>query len=526
MKISSNHPLRKGLCFAQLFDCLICTLLLGTILAAIFSVSAIFPDKLIDAKYFFTWGMRIITCITISLRIVCTKKRLPLQTYYKFIEFSIVLACTFQALFFLVQTTGIILPYCEYGVGSFENTAGLASCLSISLPISWNLTNKNSKIKTILLYISKAICIIAIVYSQSRTGIICIIVFTFLRIVPKDKWKWLGVIIPLLFFTILFYKSDSSKGRWFILQRSIEMIWLHPWFGYGKGGFEAHYMDIQATYFMRHPFSEYGMLADNIKHPLNEWIAATIDFGLIGLFVIVSFFASTIRYANKHPSKYSSQGLMILIGIGIFSCFSYPFQYPFTWLMLIFSLCCIYNISFGRFKKPLAYLVIFGGFGMGYLIGTDCKDNIKLEKMQEKSNCGLSKRILPQYKSLYHRQRHDCRFLFYYAYDLYLAEQTQEALKKAKECHTLLADYELNLLTGDIFKSLGQKDSSLHYYRHAHYMCPSRLTPLYEMYRVCKEYKDTMAYTKLRYAILHKPIKVKSKETERIIQEIKNEPSI
>ena len=60
-------------------------------------------------------------------------------------------------------------------------------------------------------------------------------------------------------------------------------------------------MDIQATYFMRHPFSEYGMLADNIKHPLNEWIAATIDFGLIGLFVIVSFFASTIRYANKHP---------------------------------------------------------------------------------------------------------------------------------------------------------------------------------------------------------------------------------
>lgn len=121
--------------------------------------------------------------------------------------------------------------------------------------------------------------------------------------------------------------------------------------------------------------------------------------------------------------------------------------------MLIFSLCCIYNISFGRFKKPLAYLVIFGGFGMGYLIGTDCKDNIKLEKMQEKSNCGLSKRILPQYKSLYHRQRHDCRFLFYYAYDLFLAEQTQEALKKAKECHTLLADYELNLLTGDIFKS-------------------------------------------------------------------------
>lgn len=211
MKISSNHPLRKGLCFAQLFDCLICTLLLGTILAAIFSVSAIFPDKLIDAKYFFTWGMSIITCITISLRIVCTKKRLPLQTYYKFIEFSIVLACTFQALFFLVQTTGIILPYCEYGVGSFENTAGLASCLSISLPISWNLTNKNSKIKTILLYISKAICIIAIVYSQSRTGIICIIVFTFLRIVPKDKWKWLGVIIPLLFSQYYSTKVTPAK---------------------------------------------------------------------------------------------------------------------------------------------------------------------------------------------------------------------------------------------------------------------------------------------------------------------------
>lgn len=523
MKINLNHLLRKFLCFAQLFDYLICALLLGTILAAIFSASTIFPDMLIDAKYYFTWGMGIITCIAIALRIVCLREEIPLQTYCRFLELGIIITCSCQALFFLSQTAAIILPYCEYGAGSFENVAGFASCLAISLPIGWNPANKNSKCKTFLLYISKAICIIAIIYSQSRTGVICIVVLLFLWIAPRDKRKWLYITMPLLLFAALFYKTDSSKGRWFILQRSIEMISYHPWLGYGKGGFEAHYMDVQATYFMQHPHSECGMLADNIKHPLNEWIAATIDFGIIGLFVIVLFFVLTIRYTNRHPSTYTSQGLMILMGIGIFSCFSYPFQYPFTWLMLIFSLCCIYSIPLGRFKKPLAYLSFFYSISMGYIIGTDCKDNIKLEKMQEKSNCGLSKRILPQYKTLYHRQSHDCRFMFYYAYDLYLAEQPQEALKKAKECQSLLADYELTLLIGDIFKSLGQKDSSLHYYRYAHYMCPSRLTPLYEMYRVCKEYRDTIAFTKLRSAILNTPIKVKSKEAERIIQDIKNE---
>lgn len=523
MKINLNKLLRKAFCFAQLFDALICILLLGTILASIFSASTIFPDMLIDAKYYFTWEMGIITCITIALRIIFIGKALPLFTYCNFFEFSVVLACSSQALLFLAQKIGITLPYYEYGAGSFDNVAGLASCLAISLPIGWNLTSKSNKIKVTLLWLSKVICGIAIILSQSRTGIICIALFVILWITPKNKWKWVWGTIPLLVIAALLYKSDSSKGRWFILQRSLEMIRQHPLFGYGKGGFEAHYMDMQATYFMKHPYSEYWMLADNIKHPLNEWIAATVDFGCIGLVAILLFFAFTIRYASKQSSPSSSLGLMILIGIGIFSCFSYPFQYPFTWVMLIYSLCCIYSSPLRLYKKFIAYPAFICGIGIGYAIGTECKDNIKLEKMQEKSSCGLSKKILPQYKELYPRLRQDPRFLFYYASDLYLADHTQEALAKAKECKALLAYYELSLLIGDIFKSLGQKDSSLHYYRYAHFMCPVRLTPLYEMYHVYQEYGDTIASKRLRYKILHQPLKVKSEETDRMLQEIKND---
>ena len=176
MKINLNNPLRNVLCFTQLFDYLICALLLGTILAALFSVSTKFPDILIDAKYYFTWGMSIITCIAIALRIVSLREEIPLQTYCRFLEYGIIIACSCQAIFFFMQIAGIILPYCEYGAGSFENVAGFASCLAISLPIGWNPANKNSKCKNILLYFSKAICIIAIIYSQSRTGVICVVV--------------------------------------------------------------------------------------------------------------------------------------------------------------------------------------------------------------------------------------------------------------------------------------------------------------------------------------------------------------
>jgi len=48
----------------------------------------------------------------------------------------------------------------------------------------------------------------------------------------------------------------------------------------GVRPFQARYMDYQADYFKKHPTTQYAQLADNVKHPFNEFLNITVD--LIG----------------------------------------------------------------------------------------------------------------------------------------------------------------------------------------------------------------------------------------------------
>ena len=146
-----------------------------------------------------------------------------------------------------------------------------------------------------------------------------------------------------------------------------------------------------------------------------------------------------------------------------------------------------------------------------------------LEKLYEKTNLGLYDKVMPKYQELYPQHKRDCQFLFYYASNLHLKGQEQLALQKAMLCKFYLADYELSLLIGDIYRGMGRKDSALFYYERAHYMCPSRISPLYEMFNVYRDYEDKAGCIRLKSIILHKNIKIESKETNRIIQEVAND---
>ncbi len=501
-------------------DCTITLLAVCTVVASIFSASDLFPDILIDAKFYFTYGLAAVTGTIWASRTLLSSK---VQTFplAALLESTFWIVCTAEAIFFTLQKIGIILPYNKFGAGSFENVAGFSSCLSFSLLMGWETMEKWNKPIQWLFYVSKVICIITIIWAQSRTGMLCILTFLMQKYCPKHQQKRMFILLPLIIGGALFYKSDSSKGRWFILQRSHELACEHPWLGWGKNGFIAHYMDFQAAFFVRNPQNEYVMLADNIHHPLNEWIAVIVEYGIMGAAIITLFLAFTFLYALGHKNHKTHLGITTLGHIGIFALFSYPFQYPFTWLTLGFSLWCIYRNTLQRHTKIIALVCFCCTITFGYKITIDCQSNIELAQIQDKIHYGLAPKMIPRYQRLYPKMKDDSRFLFYYATALYLSERYPEALKEARRCKSLFADYELNLFLGDIFREMKQKDSTLYYYTHAHNMCPSRLTPLYEIYRTHQMYGDTIECQKLRKIILEKPIKVKSEETEQIIQEIK-----
>lgn len=505
----------------KIWDITIALIILSAIAASIFAACDVFPDKLIDSKYYTTYGLICLLSIILVPRLYI-KHQIPHNLFTQTFIWGTSAICTAQATFFICQKIGLAPLYCQFGAGSFENVAGFASCLAFSLPLGMSLRRKGlHNFLSHILLLSKIICIIAILWSESRTGMLCILAWLIMEFAPKDKQKWLTLAFPVLMLGTLLYKSDSTKGRWLILQRTIKMICECPFFGYGKDGFTAHYMDFQADYFADNPTDKYSMLADNIRHPLNEWMAATIDFGLIGLLGISLFFYITYCYAKKNKSQESILGSKILCTMGIFSFFSYPFQYPFSWLMLAFSLWSIYQPFLLKHIRMVAMLGLCCTIPWTYHLSMECKDNMALKKMQEKSKLGLSDRNLQAYQEMYPRMKNDKRFLFYYASDLYLAEHFTQALKIAKECKLHLTDYELSLMIGDIYRELGEKDSTIYYYHRAHNMCPSHFTPLYEMLHTYQEFGDSTSSQKIKILIQNKPIKVWSKETENIIKEAK-----
>ena len=68
------------------------------------------------------------------------------------------------------------------------------------------------------------------------------------------------------------------------------MVKVSPWMGHGLGSFEAHYMDYQAEYFRIYgQQNRYAMLADNVKHPFNEYMGILLNFGTIGLLILCAF---------------------------------------------------------------------------------------------------------------------------------------------------------------------------------------------------------------------------------------------
>ena len=180
----------------------------------------------------------------------------------------------------IAATTGLIegciglfrVGYLPTITGTFDNPTLYAMAVSLSVPALLYFLNCNNKIVRYLIYICFAVLFVAIVLSESRTGILCMCMaglFQLKRICKINFRYFAGIcaiLITLLLLFMLCSKKDSTTGRSFILSQSFEMIKDKP-FGWGQNGFAKHYMDYQADFFRQNSDEKYAYLADNIRHP-------------------------------------------------------------------------------------------------------------------------------------------------------------------------------------------------------------------------------------------------------------------
>ncbi len=497
---------------------------------ALWCVSDRFVDAQIMPKwYFFVYATLLLFYIGV-FRLFLGKTGYP---SFKALSASL-LSVTFpQAVYGLLQGCGLCGSTTGFVAGSFDNPAGFASALVFSVPFGLWLTQTVSGWQRRAAWTAVLICVLAIIVSGSRAGMLalCAVVMSFIFMKMRRKRHFRLLLLGMfclsaaLAVALYHYKKDSADGRLLIWQCTLQMIREQPWTGHGVGGFRAGYMNEQADFFRQHPDSPYARLADDVKSPFNEYLAMGVDFGLVGMLLPVLCMGLMLYAWKRHPGGTSRPALLCLTAISVFSLFSYPFRYPHTWM-----LCGMSALLLLRNARllPSGYLRA-ATVGMAVLF-TALSVPVTRRMVAEmrwcdaanRSLCGQTEKMLPVYRELEKVLGDDPLFLYNHAAELNVAGRYEESLMVAQKCESLMADYFTQLLLADNYQQLGRTAEAEECLHQASLMCPNRFVPLYELYRIHEQRADTASMQRTAKEILSKPIKVDSPEVQRIIREIKN----
>lgn len=451
--------------------------------------------------------------------------------YFEIIAFCV---CIAQALYGIGQLMDVFPSHTSFKiVGSFDNPAGFAACLAAGFPFGLTLLEK-SKVWKIIGFISLGVVSIAIILSGSRAGIIAIAIALTVYIAHRysifinGKKIYIIVLFVLLTIGLIFLKKDSTMGRIGIWNNSIEMIKSRPVLGHGGGSFSSNYMLFQADYFKANPDSNYARLADNVFHPFNEYLLLTIEYGVIGLLLLLGVFI-TVLFSKHKPLA----PLLCLLCVAVFSCFSYPLRYPFIQVLLAYSLVVISKYSVGS-QRNRSITVRILMIAMVLLVAVMLIRNILFEYKWGKIAKGLNsintESTLKSYQDLYDQWNGNSFFLYNYGAVLNKEEHYFSSNVVMRKCIHYLNDYYVQMILGDNYFNMDKLDSARHHYELAHDMAPNRFMPLYclmELYLKAKNHEKAL---EIAYIINTKEIKVSSHTitkirtmAEKTIAEIENE---
>ena len=375
---------------------------------------------------------------------------------------------------------------------------------------------------------------LAIFLSHSRSGMVSIvavcIMFLCGRFVHGRLWRYLLSVsmIGLLIIGSYWLKKDSADGRMLIWRCGLEMVKDAPWTGHGIGSFEAKYMDYQADYFKEYGSqSRYAMLADNVKQPFNEYLGVLINFGIVGLALLLGIVWALLYCYKQNPAQEKKIALYILLSIGVFSFFSYPFMYPFTWMvtfLAVFMLTVDYlkRIKIETWGRNIMYTATMMCFFWGlFKLGERTQSERSWQEASVLALCRSYDEALPYYVSLKHRFKDNPYFLYNYAAVLTEIKEYEKALEVALECRKYWADYDLDLMIGENYQHLNKPKQAEIYYKNASMMCPSRFVPLNFLYDLYEETGDRRKSLEVAVKVLDTPVKVKSLVVNQIRYKMK-----
>ena len=232
----------------------------------------------------------------------------------------------------ILQVVGVVANHSTFhAIADFDNPAGVAALLCVTFPFSLK-TTKNTGTRYKIVCFIFLLDAFVLYYIQSRTGLLALItsLVVWLWLEKKENASRLKIRVVVVLFVIVAIvgscflfagKVASTDGRLLILKTCWQMIKDNPWVGHGMHGFAREYMLYQAEYLRSIDDVELLMLAGNEPHPLSEFVLAAVNYGFIGLAVVLAVLCLSFRYAWKNMDR---ELLMVLLtGVTVLCLFSY-----------------------------------------------------------------------------------------------------------------------------------------------------------------------------------------------------------
>jgi len=436
--------------------------------------------------------------------------------------------------------------------GMFDNPAGLA-CFACCLLAIESENQARSKWGLLGHWTVVGMLTAIVLLTHSRTGVLGVLLIAAIRLWQYRRLRWaVGLATALCLVGLFQVKRDSTSGRRFILQNTWQLIHERPLTGWGWHGFERYYMPVQADYFKQHTEdTAHAWLADDVRHPMNEFLLWWVKFGVIGPVALGALLlwpaavkskekrveSKEKRVESKEKRVESIDGVSIdnkpisapyalLSTLFLFACLSYPLHYAFTWLFIGLAWLQVYkrreykvegkekrveNIDGASIdNKPISTLCsILSTLLIAY--GTvSLLLSARLMQAEGAAERHAHHRALRIYRQLAPVCQWNPYFLYSYAHELYVTGQFEKALAYAGRCGQYWSRYDLTLLEGDIHRQLQQYTEAKADYLFASHMCPNRFAPLEGLLSINETQGDSAAVMRTAQAIMQKPVKIQS----------------
>lgn len=441
-----------------------------------------------------------------------------------------------------IMNEGVFLVLKNKITGSFGSPAIYSNFLICNIPFIFyffcHRRIKNRFIESVFFAVI-SIAILAVLFcTQSRLAFLTLIFQMCVIILLEKRAKFsftlkgavlLAVALGGVFVMLLFLKSDSTSGRWFIIKNTLILLKYNFLEGVGIGRFDVVYNNFQENYFRTHTDKVHEYLASYITVAYNDYLQFFLELGLTGMIfmiVILIKLFTIIKQALTGEMKVRNEikaSLVCCLTILFLALFSFPFRLQVIFTIFIITLGLLSDLDFQIFqlnvrKAWLSTIVCVFTFLFTIRLILTYSDNIKWNEVSlYAKNVEVPAPVLIEvYESLIPELGNNTDFLEDYAKKMYIKKHYFHASEILKTASMYSHKYDIYLLLGMCYDKMNQNDLAAQTYLKCSYMVPGLFISRYNLMMIY--YKTNNFTLAKRWAgiILKMPVKVNSKTTDKI----------